>query len=79
MIRGCPDAMPIEGFAGGLLIRLAARARGIADKGAPRSIPIPFVLGLSLMAFRIAELTDEVMFLASGIVTVGPFRAGGSL
>ena len=56
MIPGFPDAMPVEGLTGGLLIGLAAaimllgigriagvsglaaRATGIADTGAPRSI-----------------------------------------
>ena len=78
MLSGFPNAMPVEGFAGGLLIGLAAaimllglgriagvsgmaaRATGIADIGAPRSIAIAFVIGLPLGALLIARLTDGV-------------------
>ena len=78
MLPGFPDAMPVEGFAGGLLIGLAAaimllglgriagvsgmaaRATGIADIGAPRSIAIAFVIGLPLGALLIARLTGGV-------------------
>jgi uncharacterized protein len=67
-----PDAMPVEGFAGGLLVGLsaaivllglgriagvsglAARAAGIADSGAPRSVAIAFVIGLPLGAFIVS-------------------------
>lgn len=78
MLPSFPNAMPVEGFAGGLLIGLAAaimllglgriagvsgmaaRATGIADTGAPRSIAIAFVIGLPLGALIIARLTGGV-------------------
>jgi uncharacterized membrane protein YedE/YeeE len=78
MIPGFPDAMPIEGLTGGLLIGLAAaimllglgriagvsglaaRATGIADTGAPRSIATAFVLGLPLGAFLITQVMGAV-------------------
>ena len=78
MIPGFPDAMPIEGLTGGLLIGLAAaimllglgriagvsglaaRATGIADTGAPRSIAAAFVLGLPLGAFLITQTMGAV-------------------
>ena len=78
MIPAFPDALPLEGFIGGLLIGLAAaimllglgriagvsglaaRATGIADMGAPRSVAMAFVLGLPLGAFLIAQAFGEV-------------------
>lgn len=78
MLPSFPNAMPVEGFAGGLLIGLAAaimllglgriagvsgmaaRATGIADTGAPRSIAIAFVIGLPLGALLISRLTGAV-------------------
>jgi uncharacterized membrane protein YedE/YeeE len=95
MIPGYPQAMPVEGFVGGLLIGLAAaimllglgriagvsglaaRATGLADSGAPRSIAIAFVLGLPLGAWLIAQLTGgvDVRFPPS----VVPLLVGGLL
>ncbi len=87
--------MPIEGFAGGLLIGLAAaimllglgriagvsglaaRATGIAETGAPRSIAITFVVGLPLGAFLIARLTGDVS--TSFPLSVWPLVIGGLL
>lgn len=95
MIPGFPDAMPVEGFAGGLLIGLAAaimllglgriagvsglaaRATGIADTGAPRSIAIAFVIGLPLGAFLIARLTGDVQ--ATFPPSIWPLVIGGLL
>jgi uncharacterized membrane protein YedE/YeeE len=90
-----PDAVPVEGFAGGLLIGLAsatmllglgriagvsglaARATGIADTGAPRSVAMAFTLGLPIGAFLIARLTAgaHVHFPAS----IWPLVIGGLL
>jgi len=71
-LPGFPDAMPLEGVSGGLLIGLAAaimllglgriagvsgmtaRATGIADSDAPRSLATAFVIGLPLGALMIA-------------------------
>lgn len=71
-------ARPVEGFAGGLIIGLAAaimllglgriagvsglaaRAAGIADGGAPRSVAIAFVLGLPLGAFLVSVGTGAI-------------------
>lgn len=68
MIAAFPNAMPVEGFLGGLLIGLAAaimllglgriagvsglaaRATGLANTGAPRSVAIAFIIGLPLGA-----------------------------
>ena len=146
MIPAFPNAMPVEGFMGGLLIGLAAaimllglgriagvsgmaaRVTGIADTGAPRNVAIAFVVGLPLGALLLARAFGAVnvnfpasiwpliiggllvgygtrlgsgctsghgvcglsrlsprsilatgMFMASGFVTVGLFRAGGWL
>lgn len=56
---------------------MAARATGIADSGAPRSIAIAFVLGLPLGAFVMAQLNSsvETHFPASAI----PLILGGLL
>ena len=73
------NAMPLQGFGGGLLIGLAAaimllglgriagvsgmaaRATGIADKGAPRWIAGAFIVGLPLGAFLINHFTAPVV------------------
>lgn len=85
-----PQAMPLEGLIGGLLIGLAAaimllglgriagvsgltaRATGIADTGAPRSLAIAFVLGLPLGALVVAVVTGGVdtRFPASAVQLV---------
>ena len=56
---------------------LAARAMGIADNGAPRSIAIAFVVGLPLGAFLISAVTGgiETRFPSSII----PLLIGGLL
>ncbi|MFN9008711.1 MAG: YeeE/YedE family protein [Hyphomonadaceae bacterium] len=95
MIPGFPNAMPVEGFIGGLLIGLAAaimllglgriagvsglaaRATGIADTGAPRSIALAFVIGLPLGAFLIATLAGGVS--TKFPVSVWPLIIGGLL
>ena len=71
---GFPDAMPVHGLIGGLLIGLAAaimllanvrvagcsgmfaRAAGLANGGAPRSVAIAFTLGLPIGAAIVATL-----------------------
>ena len=95
MIPGFPDAMPVEGFSGGLLIGLAsaimllglgriagvsglaARATGIADTGAPRSIAIAFVIGLPMGAFLIYQLIGGVQ--TSFPLSTWPLLIGGLL
>lgn len=93
MIPGFPNAMPVEGFIGGLLIGLAAtimllglgriagvsglaaRATGIADMGAPRSIALAFIIGLPLGAFLIATLVGGVT--TKFPVSIWPLIIGG--
>jgi uncharacterized protein len=95
MIPAFPDAMPVEGFIGGLLIGLAAaimliglgriagvsglaaRATGIADTGAPRSIAIAFVIGIPLGALLIASAVGEVH--VSFPPSIWPLVIGGLL
>lgn len=95
MIPAFPNAMPVEGFVGGLLIGLAAaimllglgriagvsglaaRATGIADTGAPRTVAIAFVIGLPLGAFLIARLTGNVQ--TSFPLSIWPLVIGGLL
>lgn len=95
MLPGFPNAMPIEGITGGLMIGLAAaimllglgriagvsgmaaRATGIADTGAPRSIAIAFVIGLPLGAFLLARLTGEVE--TNFPLSIWPLIIGGLL
>lgn len=78
MISMFPNAMPVEGFVGGLMIGiaaaimllglgriagvsgLAARASGIATSGAPRSIAIAFIIGLPLGALIISAVVGGV-------------------
>lgn len=78
MISAFPQAMPLEGLIGGLMIGvaaatmllglgriagvsgLAARATGIADGGAPRSIAAAFVIGLPLGALIISSITGGI-------------------
>lgn len=97
MLPGFPDAMPIEGLVGGLMIGLAAaimllglgriagvsglaaRATGIVDTGAPRSIAIAFVLGLPLGAWLVVRVSgpvsvtfpDSIWLLVAGGLLVG--------
>ena len=72
MIAGFPDAQPVMGLIGGLMIGvaaaimllglgriagvsgLAARAAGLTEGGAPRSVAIAFTLGLPLGALVVA-------------------------
>lgn len=95
MIPAFPDALPLEGFIGGLLIGLAAaimllglgriagvsglaaRATGIADMGAPRSVAMAFVLGLPLGAFLIAQAFGEVQVNFPS--SIWPLMIGGLL
>lgn len=78
MIDAFPNAMPVQGLIGGLMIGLAAalmllglgriagvsglaaRATGLADTGAPRSVAIAFIIGLPLGALVVSLLTGEV-------------------
>lgn len=95
MIAAFPNAMPLQGLAGGLLIGLAAavmllglgriagvsglaaRATGITDSGAPRSIALAFVFGLPLGAWLVAVLAGGVE--ARFPPTVWPLIIGGLL
>jgi uncharacterized protein len=95
MIAAFPNAMPIEGFLGGLLIGvaaaimllglgriagvsgLAARASGIADTGAPRSVAIAFIIGLPLGALIVSLLAGGVT--ASFPASLWPLIIGGLL
>lgn len=56
---------------------LAARATGIADTGAPRSIALAFVIGLPLGAFLIATLAGGVT--TKFPVSIWPLIIGGLL
>ncbi|HSG55833.1 MAG TPA: YeeE/YedE thiosulfate transporter family protein [Paracoccaceae bacterium] len=94
-LPGFPGAMPVEGFAGGLLIGLAAaimllglgriagvsglsaRATGLADTGAPRSVAIAFVVGLPLGAIVVSLLAGGVQ--ATFPLTIWPLVIGGLL
>ncbi len=95
MIAAFPNAMPLEGLIGGLMIGLAAaimllglgriagvsglaaRATGLADTGAPRSVAIAFVVGLPLGALIVSQTTGgiAVSFPASPL----PLIIGGLL
>ena len=95
MLSAFPQAMPLEGLIGGLMIGIAAaimllglgriagvsgltaRATGIADSGAPRSIAIAFVVGLPVGAFLMSSLVGgvETRFPSSII----PLLIGGVL
>jgi uncharacterized membrane protein YedE/YeeE len=95
MIPAFPNALPLEGFIGGLLIGLAAaimllglgriagvsglaaRATGIADTGAPRSVAMAFVLGLPLGALMIAQAFGEVQVNFPS--SIWPLMIGGLL
>jgi hypothetical protein len=95
MIPAFPDALPLEGFIGGLLIGLAAaimllglgriagvsglaaRATGIADTGAPRSVAMAFILGLPLGALMIAQAFGEVQVNFPS--SIWPLMIGGLL
>ncbi|MDR7156947.1 putative membrane protein YedE/YeeE [Sphingobium xenophagum] len=78
MIPGFPDAQPVAGLIGGLMIGvaaaimllglgriagvsgLAARATGLSQGGAPRSVAIAFIIGLPLGALVVALLSGGV-------------------
>lgn len=78
MIPGFPDAQPVAGLIGGLMIGvaaaimllglgriagvsgLAARAMGLSQGGAPRSVAIAFIIGLPLGALVVALLSGGV-------------------
>lgn len=95
MIPAFPNALPLEGFIGGLLIGLAAaimllglgriagvsglaaRATGIADTGAPRSVAMAFILGLPLGALMIAQAFGEVQVNFPS--SIWPLMIGGLL
>jgi len=95
MIPAFPNAMPVSGFGGGLLIGiaaaimllglgriagvsgLAARATGIADTGAPRTVALAFVIGLPLGAFLIAQILGGVT--THFPVSIWPLVIGGLL
>ncbi|MCC4233375.1 YeeE/YedE family protein [Sphingobium soli] len=96
MIPGFPDAQPIAGLIGGLMIGLAAaimllglgriagvsgltaRATGLADSGAPRSVAAAFIIGLPLGALLVAWLWDGVpaSFPAPGLLIVAGLVVG---
>lgn len=79
MIPGFPNAMPVEGLAGGLMIGtaaaimllglgriagvsgLAARATGLANTDAPRSVAIAFIIGLPLGSLIVSFLAGDVV------------------
>lgn len=95
MIPAFPNALPLEGFIGGLLIGLAAaimllglgriagvsglaaRATGIADTGAPRSVAMAFILGLPLGALMITQAFGEVQVNFPS--SIWPLMIGGLL
>jgi uncharacterized protein len=78
MIPGFPQALPVQGLAGGLMIGLAAaimllglgriagvsglaaRATGLADTGASRSVAMAFIIGLPLGALVVSLVSGGV-------------------
>lgn len=94
-LPGFPDAMPLQGLAGGLMIGLsaaivllalgriagvsgmAARATGLSDGGAPRSVAIAFILGLPLGALIVSAILGGVQ--TTFPVSPWPLLIGGVL
>lgn len=96
MIPGFPEAQPVAGLIGGLMIGLAAaimllglgriagvsgltaRATGLADSGAPRSVAAAFIIGLPLGALSVAWLWGGVpaSFPAPGLLIVAGLVVG---
>ncbi len=97
MLPGFPNAMPVEGLIGGLMIGLAAaimllglgriagvsglaaRAVGIADTGAPRSVASAFVIGLPLGAWLILQFAGPVAVTfpeSTGLLVTGGLLVG---
>ncbi|MEQ6334418.1 YeeE/YedE thiosulfate transporter family protein [Sphingobium sp. MK2] len=96
MIPGFPDAQPVAGLIGGLMIGvaaaimllglgriagvsgLAARATGLSQGGAPRSVAIAFILGLPLGALVVALLSGGVPanYPAPGLLIVAGLIVG---
>ncbi len=96
MIPGFPDAQPVAGLIGGLMIGvaaaimllglgriagvsgLAARAMGLGQGGAPRSVAIAFIIGLPLGALVVALLSGGVpaSYPAPGLLIVAGLIVG---
>lgn len=96
MIPGFPDAQPVAGLIGGLMIGvaaaimllglgriagvsgLAARAMGLSQGGAPRSVAIAFIIGLPLGALVVALLSGGVpaSYPAPGLLIVAGLIVG---
>lgn len=96
MIPGFPDAQPVAGLIGGLMIGvaaaimllglgriagvsgLAARAVGLTQGGAPRSVAIAFIIGLPLGALVVALLSGGVpaSYPAPGLLIVAGLIVG---
>lgn len=96
MIPGFPDAQPVAGLIGGLMIGvaaaimllglgriagvsgLAARAMGLSQGGAPRSVAIAFIIGLPLGALVAALLSGGVpaSYPAPGLLIVAGLIVG---
>ncbi|MEG8222801.1 YeeE/YedE thiosulfate transporter family protein [Sphingomonas sp. HH69] len=96
MIPGFPDAQPVAGLIGGLMIGvaaaimllglgriagvsgLAARAVGLAQGGAPRSVAIAFIIGLPLGALVVALLSGGIpaSYPAPGLLIIAGLIVG---
>lgn len=96
MIPGFPDAQPVAGLIGGLMIGvaaaimllglgriagvsgLAARATGLSQGGAPRSVAIAFIIGLPLGALVVALLSGGVpaSYPAPGLLIIAGLIVG---
>jgi uncharacterized membrane protein YedE/YeeE len=96
MILGFPDAQPVVGLIGGLMIGvaaaimllglgriagvsgLAARAVGLTQGGAPRSVAIAFIIGLPLGALVVALLSGGVpaSYPAPGLLIIAGLIVG---
>ena len=69
MLPGFPNAMPVAGLAGVMLLGLGriagvsgmlARASAIADRGAPRAVALAFVIGLPVGALLVTLASSGV-------------------
>ena len=87
-LAGFPEAAPMAGLAGGILIGLAAalmllgagriagvsgmaaRAFGLSEGGAPRSLAWAFVLGLPLGAFVVALFSGGIEARFTGFLPI---------
>ena len=88
ILPGFPEAAPMAGLAGGILIGLAAalmllgagriagvsgmaaRAFGLSEGGAPRSLAWAFVLGLPLGAFVVALFSGGIEARFTGFLPI---------